>query len=53
MKAFSAQRAAHLSSDMRWIEPIWKTLLSNKGILPILWELYPNHEVAARIALRH
>ena len=29
--------------DMHWIEPIWKTLLSNKGILPILWELYPNH----------
>ncbi len=26
-----------------WIEPIWKLLLSNKGILPILWELYPNH----------
>ena len=31
--------------DMRWIEPIWKMLLSNKGILPILWELYPNHEL--------
>jgi len=29
--------------DMRWIEPIWKMLLSNKGILPILWELYPDH----------
>jgi glutathionylspermidine synthase len=29
--------------DMNWIEPIWKMLLSNKGILPILWELYPNH----------
>jgi glutathionylspermidine synthase len=29
--------------DMRWIEPIWKLLLSNKGILPVLWELYPNH----------
>ncbi|MDP9050024.1 MAG: glutathionylspermidine synthase family protein [Acidobacteriota bacterium] len=28
---------------MHWIEPIWKMLLSNKGILPILWELYPNH----------
>ena len=28
---------------MTWIEPIWKLLLSNKGILPILWELYPNH----------
>jgi glutathionylspermidine synthase len=31
--------------SMRWIEPIWKMLLSNKGILPILWELYPNHEL--------
>ena len=29
----------------RWIEPIWKMLLSNKGILPILWELYPHHEL--------
>lgn len=29
--------------DMHWIEPIWKMLLSNKGVLPILWELYPNH----------
>jgi glutathionylspermidine synthase len=29
--------------SVRWIEPIWKMLLSNKGILPILWELYPNH----------
>jgi glutathionylspermidine synthase len=28
---------------MQWIEPIWKMLLSNKGILPILWELYPQH----------
>jgi glutathionylspermidine synthase len=24
-------------------EPIWKMLLSNKAILPILWELFPNH----------
>ncbi len=28
---------------MQWIEPIWKLLLSNKGLLPILWELYPGH----------
>jgi glutathionylspermidine synthase len=27
----------------QWIEPIWKMLLSNKGILPILWELFPHH----------
>jgi glutathionylspermidine synthase len=26
-----------------WIEPEWKMLLSNKGILPVLWELYPDH----------
>jgi glutathionylspermidine synthase len=25
-----------------WIEPGWKMLLSNKAILPILWELYPD-----------
>jgi glutathionylspermidine synthase len=31
--------------SVRWIEPIWKMLLSNKGILPILWQLYPNHEL--------
>jgi glutathionylspermidine synthase len=30
---------------VRWIEPIWKMLLSNKGILPILWQLYPDHEL--------
>ena len=23
-----------------WIEPAWKMILSNKGILPVLWELY-------------
>jgi glutathionylspermidine synthase len=26
-----------------WIEPIWKMLWSNKGILPLLWELFPGH----------
>ena len=30
-------------SYAQWIEPIWKILLSNKGILPILWELFPHH----------
>ena len=27
----------------RWIEPPWKAILSNKGILPLLWEMFPNH----------
>jgi glutathionylspermidine synthase len=26
-----------------WIEPIWKMLWSNKAILPVLWELFPDH----------
>jgi glutathionylspermidine synthase len=30
-------------ADIVWIEPIWKMLLSNKQILSVLWELYPNH----------
>ena len=25
------------------IEPLWKTLLSNKALLAILWEMYPGH----------
>ncbi|HWE50339.1 MAG TPA: glutathionylspermidine synthase family protein [Bryobacteraceae bacterium] len=26
-----------------WIEPIWKMLWSNKALLAILWELFPEH----------
>lgn len=29
-------------NEMFWIEPSWKMILSNKAILPILWELYPD-----------
>ena len=32
-----------IGSSMRVIEPAWKMLLSNKAILPVLWELYPDH----------
>jgi len=32
-----------LASSLRVIEPAWKMLLSNKGLLPILWELFPGH----------
>jgi glutathionylspermidine synthase len=34
-----------------WIEPPWKMLLSNKGILPVLWQLSAA-PVLARIELR-
>lgn len=30
-------------AKMIWIEPAWKILLSNKGLLPILWECCPDH----------
>ena len=32
-----------LKDRCRWVEPPWKAVLSNKGILPILWELFPDH----------
>jgi glutathionylspermidine synthase len=37
---FSSHLAAH---SVQFIEPTWKMLLSNKGLLPILWELFPCH----------
>lgn len=37
------QHIAETSESTFWIEPAWKMILSNKGILPILWELNPNH----------
>lgn len=27
----------------KFIEPAWKSLLSNKGILPLMWRRFPNH----------
>ncbi|GGE10472.1 hypothetical protein GCM10011390_31870 [Aureimonas endophytica] len=36
--------ARHLpGSGTEWVEPAWKAILSNKGILPLLWERHPGH----------
>lgn len=32
-----------LARTVRVIEPAWKMLLSNKAILPVLWEMFPGH----------
>jgi glutathionylspermidine synthase len=32
-----------LSRAMLVIEPAWKMVLSNKAILPVLWEMFPDH----------
>lgn len=30
-------------AEVTWIEPPWKAILSNKALLPLLWQLYPDH----------
>jgi glutathionylspermidine synthase len=32
-----------LTNGVVLYEPAWKMILSNKAILPLLWEMYPNH----------
>jgi glutathionylspermidine synthase len=33
-----------LKSPTLWLEPPWKMLLSNKYVLAVLWDLFPNHK---------
>jgi glutathionylspermidine synthase len=41
----------HLSmAPTVWIEPAWKMLLSNKGLLPVLWQLFPRHPLLLEAA---
>ncbi|WP_293865884.1 glutathionylspermidine synthase family protein [uncultured Alsobacter sp.] len=35
--------AALPATVTRFIEPPWKAVISNKGLLPLLWEAYPGH----------
>jgi len=32
-----------LDAPTCWIEPPWKAVLSSKGILPLLWDMFPDH----------
>ncbi|MCF2862436.1 glutathionylspermidine synthase family protein [Pseudoalteromonas sp. Cnat2-41] len=32
-----------LSTDTLFVEPPWKAVLSNKAILPLLWQMFPGH----------
>ena len=41
---FREQFGASLAgAATRWVEPPWKAILSSKGILPLLWEMFPRH----------
>ncbi|UEM21805.1 glutathionylspermidine synthase family protein [Skermanella mucosa] len=35
--------ASLLRRSTRFIEPAWKMILSNKGLLALLWEMFPGH----------
>jgi glutathionylspermidine synthase len=32
-----------IQAPTNWIEPLWKSILSNKALLPLLWKMFPNH----------
>ncbi len=35
---------AHISGNhCRFLEPLWKSVISNKALLPQLWKLFPDH----------
>ncbi|BAM87721.1 glutathionylspermidine synthase [Bradyrhizobium oligotrophicum S58] len=38
--AFGAKLA---NAPTQWLEPPWKAILSNKGILPLLWQMFEGH----------
>ncbi|MDV7105325.1 glutathionylspermidine synthase family protein [Vibrio sp. TH_r3] len=41
---FREQYAANLKeAKVNWLEPMWKSILSNKALLPLLWKMFPNH----------
>lgn len=31
-------------AGVRWLEPAWKAIISNKALLPMLWKMFPNHQ---------
>ncbi|WP_026377107.1 glutathionylspermidine synthase family protein [Aestuariibacter salexigens] len=36
--------AKHIDeAQVNWLEPIWKSILSNKALLVMLWRAFPNH----------
>lgn len=41
---FAEEYGEHLAtSATQWLEPAWKSILSNKAMLPLLWQMYPGH----------
>lgn len=41
---FDEEYSTHLgTNNIRWLEPPWKSILSNKALLPLLWKMFPDH----------
>lgn len=41
---FDEEYASYLGrNNIRWLEPPWKSILSNKALLPLLWKMFPGH----------
>lgn len=41
---FDEEYATYLdTAKVEWLEPMWKSVVSNKALLPMLWKLFPNH----------
>jgi glutathionylspermidine synthase len=38
------ERMGDQPGQTQWIEPVWKMMWSNKGILAVLWKLFEGHE---------
>ncbi len=47
-ESFATQLLA--TTDLVTVEPAWKRLLSTKALLPLLWELFPDHPCLLRAA---
>ncbi|NJR41018.1 MAG: glutathionylspermidine synthase family protein [Leptolyngbyaceae cyanobacterium CSU_1_4] len=53
-QSFNADKALAarlLSGDVKILEPLWKQILSNKGAMVWMWELFQNHPVYAQFLL--
>ncbi|UGA55340.1 glutathionylspermidine synthase family protein [Vibrio sp. VB16] len=41
---FREEYAGNLQeAKVNWLEPMWKSIISNKALLPLLWKMFPNH----------
>jgi len=45
LETLNTKEQKPVAAKVEWLEPIWKIPWSNKGLLAVLWEMFPNHEL--------